>query len=156
MNAKLEAYLKEKWAEEREERELLLIKLGLYEKVYAPDNEPSDEYYDFEGEGETRRCFKRVPIEVTPEEYAELLKYNPKPLPEKKNHPASFMTVLAWINYILGFLIGLGLFFGEGGFVAGFTIWLYAFIAGSVMLALSEMIKLLSRVNNKMDRVIND
>ncbi len=40
MNAKLEAYLKNKWAEEREERELLLLKLGLYDGYIPPTTNP--------------------------------------------------------------------------------------------------------------------
>lgn len=155
MNAKLEAYLKNKWAEEQEERDLLLLKLGLYDKVYSPDNEPSAEYYDCEGEGENARYFKRVPIEVTAEEYAEILKYNPKPVKPYKNRVASLLTVFAWITYIGGFLIGIVSFFGDGSFVAGFVVWTYAFVGGSAALALSEVIRLLGSVNDKMDRMID-
>ncbi len=73
-----------------------------------------------------------------------------------KNRIALFMTVLAWIPaYISGFLIGIVSFFGDGSFVAGFVVWTYAFVGGSAALALSEVIRLLGSVNDKMDRMID-
>ncbi|HWQ58507.1 MAG TPA: hypothetical protein VN540_05760 [Clostridia bacterium] len=138
---------------------LFLIKLGLCDKVYAPDNEPSDEYYACEGEGESLRYFKLVPIEVTPEEYAELRKYNHKPVPRYRNRVASLLTVLAWIVYVGGFLSGFGQFLSGqtpfAGIAAGLTVWILSFFSGSVMLGLSEAIKLLGGVKGLLTRLMS-
>ena len=155
MDAKLEAYFAAKYADEKEERDLLLLRLGLYDKVYSPDNEPSQEYYCREGEGEDARYFKPVPIEVTPGEYAALRKYNSEPAPQYRNRVASLLSVLAWIVYIGGFLSGFAQFLDAQtvfvGIAAGFTMWILSFFSGSVMLGFSQAVKLLGEIKNKLE-----
>jgi len=152
VNAKLEAYLSAKYADEKEERDLFLIQLGLCEKVYSPDNEPSDEYYSCEGEGENTRYFKLVPIEVTQEEYQQLRKYNPKPAEPYKNKVSTLLKVLAWIVYIGGFLTGIAIIIDAGAVAAGLVYWTYALFIGSAMLGLSQAVKLLGEIKTKIEK----
>ena len=59
------------------EKAKVLNDLGLYDKEYSENPAWSEEYPDYEYDQETKegRYFKKIPINVTDEEYEEILKY---------------------------------------------------------------------------------
>lgn len=70
----------QKYAEKKkyeEEKQKTLLELGLFEKVYSPDNKQSEEFSSFEWDrtSSTNKYYKKVPIEITDEEYQEVKKY---------------------------------------------------------------------------------
>lgn len=71
MDEKLKAFLDEKKAEEgkkyQEDKNRLLLELGLYEKVYAPDDQYSYEFpfYEFDYDMNKVRYFNRKVIDIT-------------------------------------------------------------------------------------------
>ncbi|HAU84314.1 MAG TPA: hypothetical protein DCW90_02020, partial [Lachnospiraceae bacterium] len=98
MNEKLERYIKKKQAQEAERRKSLLIEAGLFDKEYAPDNDPNNPSYpEFEYDETTgkQKRYRAVAIELSDEEFAEFMKYyNPKTSPSQPTsikipHPGS-------------------------------------------------------------------
>lgn len=76
MTEKIEDFFASREAAENKKKEELLIKLGLYNKVYAPGNRSCDideyPYWDFNVT--PNRRYKKVAIEITDEEYEKLKK----------------------------------------------------------------------------------
>lgn len=60
------------------EKAKVLNDLGLYDKKYSENPAWSEEYPEYEYDQETKegRYFKKIPINVTDGEYAEILKYS--------------------------------------------------------------------------------
>ena len=166
MNEILKAFFKEKEEEELQKRKELikeqeevksriLIELGLYEKVYAPDNVENNEYncYEYDHLNQMSRYFKKVPIEVTDEEYEQIKKYamqTEKNESKHKNTIATILSVMAWIAYIAGFILGivLGNDFYNDSFIM-LIYWISGFVVGTIYLGFAEVIKLLSEIKNK-------
>ena len=107
MNERLQKFLKVKELLERidyeEEKEKNLIELGLYEKVYSPDNTYSEEFSSSEWDDVslTTKYFKKVPIKVTDEEYEEVKKYANLPtkyIAPENNSVAKALTIIAKIK----------------------------------------------------------
>ena len=135
-------------------KEDLLLELDLYDKVYAPDNDCSDEYpyCDWDDENGVNLYYKKVPIEVTDEEF-EALKDCAENYDEieVRNPVATTLTVIAWIIYICGFIACVILC--NDDFVAdGLYLLAGSFISGTVFLAIAEIIKLLFKINKKLDK----
>ena len=133
MNKLVEDYLNKKAKEaaesEQKKKDALLLKLGLYEIEYSPDNRYSTEYPESEldyGKG-TTRYYKKVPVPISDEEYSELLKYqketdvenNPYTevdensytvsihVEEQNNTVSIVFKVMAWLIFIGGFIAGI-------------------------------------------------
>ena len=90
LEAEKQAELEKKRAEEfKKEKEQLLLKLGLFEKVYSeqPMDGISEEfpYYEYDKETNKYRYYKKVVVEVTDEEYAEICKYAQEEEQEKSH-----------------------------------------------------------------------
>lgn len=153
MNEKVAKFL------EKEKRKNL-INLGLYDKIYAPDNIQTDEYPLSEWDNTVliRKYYKAVPFKVTDEEYQQIIKLSQKPkvLPTSKpdkNTIAKFLTVIAWITFICGFIAGIiwGNLLGDGegalvGFIFMLLFWFAAFISGTLFLGFAEIIELLDTI----------
>ncbi len=167
MHELVSQYLEKKKAEEKErvqnEKAKKLIELGIYEKEFPadPDNYDYNEYdcyfYD-EQTGFTKR-YKRIPIEVSDEEYQEILKYSDdKPLiPDNSNIIATILKVFAWIVFIGGFILGcvcgnveVGYYYSRTEFSIAIAMvyWGVSFAAGFSMLAFAEILDLLQKINN--------
>ena len=143
-------------------KEKVLLDAGLYEKEYSPNTYVSNEYPHTEFDQEQRKYvyFKKRPIEISDEDYAEMLKVikedpvtDESELAKSHNRVASLLAGIAYVTYILfglGALILLILGFDEedllyiapGALVVGF-------ISGSMFLGFSEIIKLLTSIKNK-------
>ena len=146
MNQQVQAFLdseKEKALRRRQEH---LIDLGFYEKVYAPDDQSGEEYPFFDWDSDKPRYYKKVVVDVTEEEYREILKYTAEPEADR-NAVATILAVIAWIIFIAGFIAGLGLVYDT--FAITLLCWLGSFISGMTFLGLSEIIKLLHAIKRK-------
>lgn len=165
MNEKLKEFLDaKKEAEQKkheEEKQKTLIELGLFEKVYSPDNKQSEEFpfYEWDDGTPTSRYYKEVPIEITDEEYQEVKKYLKKEDETKNNPIATGLTFIAWAVIICGFVAGCVLgnievagYYGgytKFSFAVAFTYWCVALISGTMFLGFAEIIKLLEAVKRK-------
>lgn len=159
MHPKIDDFLCAKALEEikneEEKKNSLLIELGLYEKAYVPDDEQDDEYTycEYDEANSVNRYFKKVPIEVTDEEYEQIKKYamqTEKNESKHKNTIATILSVMAWIAYIAGFILGivLGNDFYNDSFIM-LIYWISGFVVGTIYLGFAEVIKLLSEIKNK-------
>lgn len=166
MNEILKAFFKEKEEEELQKRKELikeqeevksriLIELGLYEKVYAPDNVENNEYncYEYDYLNQMSRYFKKVPIEITDEEYEQIKKYTmqtEKNESKHKNTIATILSVMAWIVYVSGFICGIVLGANQyGSFFLILVYWIAAFTIGTMFHGFAEIIRLLTEIKNK-------
>ncbi len=166
MHEKLKEYFeKEKELREKKEKELreaILIKEGIYEKVYSENNERTEEYNQFEyNSSGTGKYFKYQPIEITDEEYMqikEIYDNKHKLEPPSSNGVANALTVIAWIIFVVGFIAGIcfanvevGTYvtYEEFSFAIALIYWLVAFASGTMFLGFAEIIKLLNDIKNK-------
>ena len=158
MNEKVKAYLDHQKEAEKvrndASRKDTLLALGLFEKEYSPNNVDSSEYpyFEWDTENSEGRYFKKIPVDITEEEYQEVLKYAHKKIPSANrsnaNTIASIFSAIAWIVFIIGFI---------AGFIIGSNInygmaaicWVSSFLTGLPYLALAEIIKLLTAIKNK-------
>lgn len=154
MNPKLSDYFAQKRLEEKQARDALLISQGLYEKVYAPNNEWSDEYpeNEYDQEQQIIRYFKKVAIEVTDEEYEQVKKYALKAtefLP-KPNVIAKILLGVGICVYGLGFIGGMQLQSAAEELLSlAIIVWAIAAVGGTILLGLSEIVKLLQNIRDK-------
>ncbi len=166
MHEKLKEYFeKEKEIREKKEKELreaILIKEGIYEKIYSENNERTEEYNQFEyNSSGTFKYFKYQPIEITDEEYMQIKEIHDsknKQEPPTTNGVATALTVIAWIIFIGGFIAGIcfanvevGTYYTheEFSFAIALIYWSVALISGTMFLGFAEIIKLLHDIKNK-------
>lgn len=130
MNERVQAYIEQQeakqTAENKREKEEILIKLGLVEKKYAPDDQPRDrEGYPYvELLNGVPRRYKNVPIEISDEDFEKVKECYERQFLSKKEPPrirshvssggdeekdpiAVALTVVAWIVFVGGFIAGI-------------------------------------------------
>ena len=120
MNPKLQAYL-EKAKEERRKQELekrnaFLISLGLIDEEKSiikwsktfRDSEDNSEYPNYDEKKDMYYRGTKVAIEVSDEEYAELLRLNPQKAPEIKELSRSAESLLGTLNSLF-LLVGVAI-----------------------------------------------
>lgn len=162
MNEKVKEFLDAKKEAEKkkyeEDKQKTLIELGLFEKVYSPNNEYSEEFCfsEWDSSNLTSKYYKKVPIEITDEEYQEVKKYSKKFIDVSANNPISaILKVIAVIVYIVGFIAGIiigasissiTMEFSWGG---AFAYWAVSFFSGTTILGFAEIIQLLTDIKNK-------
>jgi len=168
MHQLVQEYLNKKSNEKSElalkKRNDLLLELGLFEKEYSDKNEYSTEFpeSEWDNQANTSKYYRKVPVQVSDEEYSEILKYQKqeaKPL----NAISTVFTVLAWIVFFGGFIAGI--VFGnvevtkgykstytetEFSFALALTYWAISFVSGMFFLGLAEIIQLLTDIKNKL------
>ncbi|MBO4452756.1 MAG: hypothetical protein J5793_02360 [Clostridia bacterium] len=167
MHKLVEEYLTKKAKEtletDQKKKDELLIKSGLFEKEYSTDEFDSDEYPECERDPETGRSryYKKIPIEVSDEEYSEILKYQKHTEPEYKEHNtvAIIFKVFAWVVFIVGFIAGIVLgqkevagyysYHTEFSFLSALKYWISSFVAGMIYLGFAEIIQLLHDIKGK-------
>lgn len=145
------------------EKRKLLMDLGICEKEYSQSSAWSEEYPDYEYDQETKegRYFKKIPINVTDEEYEEILKYckqsdNTTPV-NKENKVAKVLTGIAYAIFIIGAIFGFVMGYTKDilddtysfSFAVAIAWWGVSFIGGMFMLGFAEIIKLLNAIKNK-------
>lgn len=136
-----------------------LLRLGLLEKEYS-EGGVSAHYPEWDHE--TEKAFRKVPINVTDEEYAEICSYqNAKTITGSNDNPiAKALAVIAWITFIGGFIAGIvfanqevvtGHYSADTIFIwsAAVTYWAASFASGIVFLGFAEVIKLLHSMSTR-------
>ncbi len=144
------------------EKAKVLNDLGLYDKEYSENPAWSEEYPEYEYDKATQqgKYFKKVPISVTDEEYAEILKYSnidntqieSDDVKTNSNTIATIFSVIAVFIFILGLFLGIVLGDAIGyKFSIGVALicWGSGFVGGMLMLGFAEIIKLLTAIKNK-------
>lgn len=167
MNKIVQEFIDKKKAEiennKNKEKRKLLMDLGICEKEYSQSSAWSEEYPDYEYDQETKegRYFKKIPINVTDEEYEEILKYckqsdNTTPV-NKENKVAKVLTGIAYAIFIIGAILGFAMGYTKNipedtyyfSFAVAVAWWGVSFIGGMFMLGFAEIIKLLNAIKNK-------
>lgn len=167
MNKIVQEFIDKKKAEiennKNKEKRKLLMDLGICEKEYSQSSAWSEEYPDYEYDQETKegRYFKKIPINVTDEEYEEILKYckqsdNTTPV-NKENKVAKVLTGIAYAIFIIGAILGFAMGYTKNipedtyyfSFAVAVAWWCVSFIGGMFMLGFAEIIKLLNAIKNK-------
>ena len=167
MNKMVQEFIDKKKAEiennKNKEKRKLLMDLGICEKEYSQSSAWSEEYPDYEYDQETKegRYFKKIPINVTDEEYEEILKYckqsdNTTPV-NKENKVAKVLTGIAYAIFIIGAILGFAMGYTKDilddtysfSFAVAVAWWCVSFIGGMLMLGFAEIIKLLNAIKNK-------
>ena len=167
MNKMVQEFIDKKKAEiennKNKEKRKLLMDLGICEKEYSQSSAWSEEYPDYEYDQETKegRYFKKIPINVTDEEYEEILKYckqsdNTTPV-NKENKVAKVLTGIAYAIFIIGAILGFAMGYTKNiledtyyfSFAVAVAWWGVSFIGGMFMLGFAEIIKLLNAIKNK-------
>ena len=144
------------------EKAKVLNDLGLYDKEYSENPAWSEEYHDYEYDQVTQqgKYFRKIPISVTDEEYAEILKYSniantqieSDDVKTNSNIIATIFSVIAVFIFILGLFLGFVLGDAIGyKFSIGVALicWGSGFVGGMLMLGFAEIIKLLTAIKNK-------
>ena len=158
MNEKLKEFLDAKKDAEKkkyqEEKQKTLIELGLFEKVYSPDNNYSDEFSssEWDSANSTSKYYKKVPIEITDEEYQEVKKYSKGDVLVQNNNPiATTLRVIAVLVYIVGFISGIAIgdAVAEYSWGTAFIYWFVSFFSGTTILGFAEIIQLLDDIKKK-------
>lgn len=169
MNDKVKEFLNSKKEAEQkkyeEEKQKTLIELGLFEKVYSPNDNYSEEYssYEWDSANSTNKYYKKVTIEITDEEYQEVKKYSKKEETTENNPIATALTVIAWVIFIGGVIAGcaMGMVEVQRGnyytytdtefsFAVAFVYWCVSLISGTMFLGFAEIIKLLDAIKKKL------
>ncbi len=160
MHEKVKEFLAKKQAEEQKkyakEKERVLESLGIVEKEYSNNTSYTVEYpyYEWGSESQSGRYYKKNKIDVTDEEYEMIKKYNKEESYFSSNTIATFLTVIAVIVFVIGFI---------GGIVLGntfeirydfntplmFATWVICAVNGIFILGFAEIIKLLQAIKDK-------
>ena len=173
MDQKVQEYIVRGQEKERKKqgeiRDAHLIKLGLFDKMYAVPNIYTKEYPECEIKDGRAQYYKKVAKQVTEEEYAEICRLTAsvqkeeekeKPIdvvPMRPNNPnvgAVALRTIAIVVYVGGFIFGIILgnvdtvnYFGrtvsEFSFAAALSYWSQALISGTLLLGFGEIINLL-------------
>ncbi len=167
MDKTVESYIREKEAKitntaEKEKRDFL-ISQGLYKKVYVDIPEgvepPEDVEWEYDSTLDIYKFYRNDPLPVTDEEYRKMLELNNQgKSSSNKNAVGSTLTVIAWVIYLAGFILGIIMgaaipdiynYDSEFNISLAMSYWAQAFIHGTLILGFAEMIKLLHDIKNK-------
>ena len=150
-----------------EERAAKLIEWGYYTKEYSPDNKLSDEYPFAEYVGMIPTSFKKVPFDMTDEEFEKLVTDITKRDKEEANNKikikglndsnkiATIFQALGYVMFLAAFILGFALGRDTSGwrdklsFPLMLAYWGGGFVTGMFMLAIAEVITLLETIKNK-------
>ena len=156
MNEFVRKYIETKKAEKRaafeKERDKKLIELGLYYKKFVPEddvvNDPNFNYEDTEYDYVDGKngYSKKIPLEVTDEEYEEILKYSTSNVKKGKREVVSvIIEVIAWATVVAGLFTGCA-FLDE--FYITAMVWGSTFLSAVGLLSFSKIIDLLSEIRD--------
>ena len=164
MHPLVQDYLSKKVNEKNElalkKKNELLLELNLFEKEYSDKNKYSSDYpfSEYDNQTGTSKYYKKIPIQVSDDEYSEILKYQ-KQETKPTNTISTVFEVLAWIVFIGGFIAGIALgnvevegyysSHSEFSFAIALTYWAVSFVSGMFFLGFAEIIQLLTDIKNK-------
>lgn len=133
MHPMLEQYFEKKQNEEKKEREALLISEGLYET------------------GEDSNNPVKVPLQVSDEEYERIKGYaSKKTVDRKESIIASWLKIFSICIFVFGSIGGMVMAASQpqdSMYTIAITlfIWVESAVIGSLLLGISEIIRLLNR-----------
>lgn len=146
MDKRVKEYLDSLEELEKQKKGETLIELGLYEKVPCPEGASNNAVW---WDADTQSYYEKVPIEVTDEEFKEIVQHTNDFRRIKTTNPvATIMRVLAIIVFIAGFFAGI-IAVDEANELVAFIIWVTVFVEGMFFLCFAEIIRLLNAINNK-------
>ena len=153
MDEQVKNYIETKLAEKRKidemEKEELLLREGLYKKVYSPNDEKSDEFPKVEVDQHgNEKYFKRVFPEIDDKEYAVIKKLAGE---KKRDKELSIVGTIFKIFAIIILLIGIFISIGMMSYdtATGFTTLITYFVMAMGCFAVSTIIQLLMDIKNK-------
>lgn len=160
MHEKVREYIDRKENErlerKKESQRQHLIDLGLFETEYSKDEIRSTEYPCLDEK--TYRYYKRIPLEVTDEEYAAICSYDKvdESVSPTGNPIAKALKIVGWIIIIGGFIAGIVFANVYSEFNWGIAIaqWTQSIVSGLMFFGFAEIIKLLQSILNKQSRDI--
>ena len=152
---------KEQKQNEEKEKRALLLSQGLFEKVYSEGSVPTTEYPHLDYKN--NKYYKKVPIEISDDEYEYLKKINKqedkKIIVKPENKIATALTIIAAIVFIGGFIMGIvfgnvevtkGTYYQytetEFSFGIALSYWAISLVSGIFILGFAEIIKLLEYI----------
>lgn len=103
----LEKERQEQSAAERKEREEALLRLGLWEKEYEP--EEGDGFSQYTETDENGRRWRKVPVPVTEEEWAEIRRYAGRNRMNKWSLALWIFGGIFYCTAVYAFLVDAGL-----------------------------------------------
>ena len=154
MNSLIENYIEKKEKEKAEKRleakKELAAKLGIFEKEYSPNNEYSEKYpeYEFDNETQSSKYYKKIPVEITEEEYQALLKYQSDEDNSKSNTVSTVFRVLGSITFVVTAIAAI-VIGSSGSTVEAISMAITGFVSGMVYIGFAEIIQLLNDIKNK-------
>jgi hypothetical protein len=133
------------------EKSELLINLGLYEELYSDTERDTD---DYPFEGTNGKYYKKVACETTDDEFNKIIKFTSQN-EVVNNKVSSTLLGIAYTIYIIGAIAGFAggttyLDNGEFSIVVALSIWVSAFLSGTLFLAFGEVLKLLHKISCKL------
>lgn len=152
--------------DEKARRDQLLIRLGLYEKGRVEVTK--DDYYDevkkIDGVKHYYRLDAKIALEVTDEEYEEILKTLPeseKPesteLTSEDSAPqsgaATFFSAIAYITWVIGFIAAAVIGSESESFLAFLICLIAFFFAGAICLCAAEHFKKLAQIHAEIKKI---
>lgn len=163
MNEKLEEYIKKLENDKIKSYQEYLMKQGVYEKEFVPEDseEPWGYPYKMPTEDGKTKYYKKIPIELTAEDMEEINKYvnigmatNNDSIGTATNNDegngiATAIRVIAVLIYIVGFICGCVVGAGAESWGLAFIYWCAFAVSGTIMLGFSEIINLLHKINLK-------
>lgn len=165
MHEKLKAYVAKKEEQAAHQREIekreLLSKLDLYDKEYSDTTQYSVgfPFSEFDASGHVK-YYRKVPIEISDEEYAKLLEYEGVTV-SAKNTIAEILRILAWgvwiIGLILGFVFGRDPDYWREYHLSALALayWASSFLFGMLLMGFAEVIQLLTDMKNKVSKKLD-
>ena len=161
-----EAEEEKKRLAEKEKRDRTLIRLGLYEKGRVEVSK--DDYYDevkkINGVKHYYRLDEKIALEVSDEEYEEILKTLPASAETGSSETASeesspqsaaatFFLSIAWITWVVGFIVSAAVGAASEKFSV-FLIYLAAFFfAGAINFCAAEHFRKLAQIHHEIKKI---
>ena len=154
MNEKVALYLEEhrnkKKIAEKKKKRALLMRAGLFEKVYSETKEEGFNKFD----SEKGQFYKMIFPEISDEEYEEILSIEKSKNPEEKGKGdsaiAGILSVLAIAEFVIGAIVGG--FTLSSNIVTSLVIWFATFVGGILLLGFAEALSTLASVYSKLDK----
>ena len=162
MHPKVEEFLQKAKAEELKERQKKLIELGLYEAIEVDGQNGYDSYewvWNNEKGISERKYIKRYDIDISDEEYEEILKYYPNTNSTPISDSAeSILEVLNVMTLIFGiaagficFIIGvIGQYGSSYLIISGICIAIISIISWAALKVILNISNNLHQINSKL------
>ncbi|MBQ7096620.1 MAG: hypothetical protein IJN96_00935 [Clostridia bacterium] len=111
---------------------------------------------EWDSDNLTNKYYKKVPVEITEEEYEEVKKYSKDSVKVvTDNSIAATLKVIAVFVYIVGFIAGVVIggaltdYTRDFSWGTAFACWFLSLFSGTTVLGFAEIIQLLTDIKNK-------